>query len=116
MAALNVVRSAGFPAWAADVDTNGSSLTYSNAPSRSRELIDYALAPYMAAIEGRWSMDDLTVRGTSVRFDTSALLRADFAAQVETAVKAVDAKLFTKEEMRSFIETGSFRKGKLDND
>lgn len=101
VAALNIARSMGFPAWTVDAAVNGSSITYSNSPSRTRELIDYGLAPYMAAIEGRLSMDDILPAGTWCRFDYSDLLRGDFAARMAAYKVAKEAEIYTVEELRA---------------
>src|SRR5699024_11988634 len=67
--------------WVIDASTEGSALTYSTVPSRSREFIDYGLLPYLSCIEARLSMDDITPRGTWAEFDTSKLLRASFRSE-----------------------------------
>lgn len=103
--ALNIARAMGIPAWAVDAVVNGSSLNYSNAPSRSRELIDYGLTPYMSAIEGRLSLDDVLPAGTWARFDTTDLLRGDFKARMDAYEVAIRAGVYTAEECRA-METG----------
>jgi len=105
-AALNIARSMGLPAWAVDASVSGSSLTYSNTPSRSRELIDYTLGAYMSAIEGRLGMDDVVAAGQWVRFDTTDLLRGDFAARMDAYAVAIDAGVYTAAECRA-METGT---------
>lgn len=101
VAALNIARATGMPAWVVDASVNGSAITYSNSPSRTRELIDYGLAPYMAAIEARFSMDDILPAGTWCRFDYSDLLRGDFAARMDAYKVAKDAGIYTVEELRA---------------
>ena len=104
--ALNIARAMGIPAWAIDATVQGSSLNYSNAPSRSRELIDYGLTPYMSAIEGRLSMDDVLPAGTWARFDTTDLLRGDFKERMDAYEVAIRAGVYTAEECRR-METGT---------
>lgn len=104
--ALNIARAMGIPAWAIDAVVNGSSLNYSNTPSRSRELIDYGLTPYMSAIEGRLSLDDVLAAGTWARFDTTDLLRGDFKARMDGYEVAIRAGVYTAEECRR-METGT---------
>lgn len=101
VAALNIARAAGFPAWAVDASVNGSSITYSNSPSRTRELIDYALAPYLEAIAARFSMDDILPAGQWCRFDYSELLRGDFAARMEAYKTAKEAGIYTVEQLQN---------------
>jgi phage portal protein BeeE len=110
IAALNLARAMGLPAWAVDASVQGTSLNYSNAPSRSRELIDYALKPYMAAIEGRLSLDDVLPSGHWCRFDTSALLQGNFGERMTAYKAAIDAGIYTAEECRA-LEAGYVLEG-----
>lgn len=98
--ALDIARHFGLPAWAIDVPVQGSSLTYSNVPSRSRELLDYSLRPYMDAIEGRLSMRDITPSGVRPRFDYGRLLRGDFGDRMNAGKVAIDAGIYTPDEIR----------------
>lgn len=101
-AALQVARMIGVPAWVVDVGVEGSSLTYSNVPSRSRELVDYALMPYLAAIESRLSMDDVLPRGQWCRFNVDdGLLRADFGDRMTAYKTAVESKVYAPAELRA---------------
>lgn len=100
-AALDVARTFGVPAWVVDVGIDGSSLTYSNVQSRSRELIDYGVAPYLEAIAGRLSLDDVLPRGIWCRFDTDALLQDDFAARMAAWEVAIRSGVYTVEEARA---------------
>lgn len=111
MAALNLVRAAGFPAWSADIAVPGSSITYSNLPSRLRELVDLHLAAYMACFEARWSMDDVTAHGTTVRFDTYGFTRADFKESMEGLQIAREVLGYSTDEARTLYETGTIVKG-----
>lgn len=72
-AAVDIARSCGIPAEMIDAHT-GSSLTYSTIEGRNRELIEYGLAPYMAAISARLGMDDITPRGRRIAFDLEEYL------------------------------------------
>lgn len=99
-AALQVARMIGVPAWVVDVGVEGSSLTYSNVPSRSRELVDYALTPYLAAIESRLSLDDVLPHGQWCRFDLDDLLRGDFADRMTAYQTAVNSGVYTAAELR----------------
>lgn len=99
-AALNVARIMGLSAWAVDAAVEGSSLTYSSVPARSRELVEYGLQPYMDAITARLSMDDLLPNGQWCRFDTSQLLRESFSERMNGYKAAQDAQVYTAEECR----------------
>ena len=100
-AALDIARCMGLPAWAVDAPAEGSSMTYTNVPSRARELIDYTLAPYMHAITARLSLDDVLPRGTWVRFDTDPLLSEDFAARMTSYKTALETGVYTLDELRA---------------
>lgn len=89
------------PAWAVDAAVTGSSLTYSNVPSRSRELLDYTLTPYIDALVGRLSLDDVLPRGTWAVADPGALLATDFASRMDGYKAAIDAGIYTVEECRA---------------
>lgn len=73
-AALDVARAAGVPGAMIDAHTAGSgNVTYANATARNTELVDYALAPYMAAVAARLGLDDMVPRGWAVAFDLTDL-------------------------------------------
>lgn len=72
-AAVDIARVAGLPASMIDATTAQASLTYETSQGRNAEFIDYGLAAYLAAIEGRLSADDVVPRGWSTRFDLANL-------------------------------------------
>ena len=73
-AAVDIARAVGVPAAMIDAASTGSgNITYQNVAARNRELIDYALAPFMAAIAARLGLDDMVPRGWAVAFDLSDL-------------------------------------------
>lgn len=74
-AALEIARVMGIPASMLDagLDGAGSSINYTNSEMQNRQLIDYALAPYMAAVSARLGLDDVVARGMRVEFDTTTL-------------------------------------------
>lgn len=73
---IDCARILGIPASMIDANSPGSSLSYSNTASRMNELISFGIAPIMAAITARLSLDDVTPRGTTIRFDTSDIVAA----------------------------------------
>lgn len=81
---LDLIRAMTVPAWAASTAVEGATMTYENRQSRNWELIDLALAPYMAAIVERLSMPDVTPRGHRVKFDTDDLTKPDQKTRFET--------------------------------
>lgn len=100
-AALDVARAMNLPAWAVDGTTGGSSLTYTNVPSRARELRDYTLRPFMEAITQRLSLDDVLAHGQWCRFDDSRFLRDDFKGRMEAGKIAIEAGIYSVEEIRA---------------
>ena len=111
VAALNVARHMGLSAWAVDATVEGSTLTYETVTSRSRELVEYGLEPYMAAITARLSMDDVLPRGTWLKFETRALTRGSMKERAEGYQAMIDAGVYTAEECQA-IEAGRPLKGK----
>lgn len=105
-AALDIARLVGVPAWAVDAPVDGSSLTYSNTPSRTRELLDYGVSAYVEAIAGRLSLDDVLPRGHWCRFDADQLLSLDFAGRAAAYKVAVESKVWSVDELRA-IEHGT---------
>jgi HK97 family phage portal protein len=77
-----------------------SSLTYATTTDEMRRWLALALYPgYLARIEAAFS--DFTPRGQVAVFDTSNLLRTDYASRVATGTQAVAAGLITVEEWRA---------------
>jgi HK97 family phage portal protein len=74
--ASELARLTGVPAWYLSADSGGS-MTYTTTTQTRLDLYALALQPYAVAIEARLSMDDVTGRGTKVRFDFSEFLRSD---------------------------------------
>jgi HK97 family phage prohead protease len=74
-AALEIARVAGVDP--EDVGVSTTTRTYANAFDRKQDFLQITLGPYMAAIEGRLSMGDVTKRGYAVRFSLDDFLRAD---------------------------------------
>lgn len=97
---LDLARVMNLPAWAVDGEVGGSSLNYSNVPSRSRELIDYTLAGYMEAIASRLSLDDVLAAGTWAAFSTDVLTDGDFGERMTAYKAAKDAEVYSSQELR----------------
>ena len=96
---LELIRHLNIPAWVADVELGGSSLTYNNRQSRNAELIDLALAPYMTAIVDRLSMADVTPRGWRVKFDTDDLTKPDQKTRFDTYKVGIDGTFVTPDQV-----------------
>lgn len=99
--ALDIARLMNLPAWALDAPSEGSSITYSNTPSRSRELLDYTLAPYMEAITARLSSDDVLGAGSWARFNTDPLLFEDFASRMNAYKTALETGVYTLDDLKA---------------
>jgi len=99
-AALDLCDLIGAPDWVANISISGSSLTYSNVGTRSREALDYFVMPYLDAIAGRISQNDLTRRGQWARFNTVEILRGDFKERMDAYKKALETGIYTLEELR----------------
>ena len=97
---LDSARMLNLPAWAVDGEVGGSSLTYQNVPSRSRELIDYSLAGYMEAIAGRLSLDDVLPAGQWCEFDTDVLTDGSFGERMADYKNATDSGVYSPVDLR----------------
>jgi hypothetical protein len=74
--ALEIARHAGIPAYFLSAES--TSMTYSNAISERKSLIDFSLRPILIAIEQRLSMSDFVTPTTQeVRFSLDDFLRGD---------------------------------------
>lgn len=65
--ALELARACNVPATMIDAQIIRSN-TYQNVLDQRKEFAAYSLMPYLDAISGRLSMDDLTPRGQEIRF------------------------------------------------
>ena len=95
---VDMARVMGVPAWVIDAPTSGSTLTYSNIESRTRELLAYGLTPYLTVIEDRLSMDDILPRGVWTSFDTTQALAGDLKTRAEAYQAAEAAGIMTAEQ------------------
>lgn len=97
-AALEIGRVAGVDPEALGVST--TSRTYFNAEHKRKEFVDFTLGPYLAAIEGRLSMNDVCPRGYYSRFNLDAFLRSDTKTRMETYEIGLRVGAYTPEEVR----------------
>lgn len=79
---LEIARLTGVPHGLLGASPAGSSVTYRNLEGEGHQAFD-AMHPYLAAIEQRLSGEDVTPRGTTVRFDLTAMLRPDTSTLVD---------------------------------
>lgn len=97
-AITEIARLTGIDAEELSVST--TSRTYFNAQDRRRDRLESVLGPYMTAVEGRLSMEDVTPRGYTTKFDTSSYLRLDDQAAATTDATLIGAKVLSPMEAR----------------
>jgi len=73
--ALELSRAAGIPAYF--ISAENTSMTYSNATSERRSLVDFSLRPILSAIESRLSLPDICPSTSQIRFDLDDFLRGN---------------------------------------
>ena len=73
--ALELARACGIPAYFLSAET--TSLTYSNAVSERRSLVDFSLRPILKSIEERLSLPDFVPNPVMVRFALDDFLRGN---------------------------------------
>jgi HK97 family phage portal protein len=100
--AAEIARMCNIPAWY--INAESASATYSNVSQERRSLVDFSLRPYMSCIEERLSMNDVTPRGSSVRFDLDDYLRGNPLEQIEVLGKMLDYGLITVDEAREEMD------------
>lgn len=108
--ALELSRACNVSADMVDAEVQ-KSMTYQNVLERRKEFMAYTLAPYICAIEDRFSMDDLCARGTKIKFQVDqTYLRADATARLAVIEKLLSLGLITIEqamEMEDLTPEGS---------
>lgn len=97
---LDLARHMNLPGWAVDAEIGGTNLTYSNTPSRARELIDYTLSAYLDVITDRLSLDDVRPAGEWVAVSTDKLTNGDFGDRMTAYKTAVDAGVYSPDDLR----------------
>jgi HK97 family phage portal protein len=73
--ALELARACGIPAYFLSAET--TSMTYSNAVSERRSLVDFSLRPILKAIEERLSLPDFVPNPVMTRFALDDFLRGN---------------------------------------
>jgi hypothetical protein len=99
-AALEVSRMFGLPAFAVNAGQPSGSITYSNVVDQRRDLLE-ALRPWMAPIDSRLSLDDVTPRGRSVAFAVDAYIRDDPETRMRTWQTGISSGVITVAEARA---------------
>lgn len=97
-AVKEIARLTGIDAEELSVST--TSRTYFNSQDRRRQRIEDVLGPYMTAVEGRLSMEDVTPRGYRVQFDTSSYLRMDDLSAAQSDQILINSHVLEPNEAR----------------
>lgn len=80
-----------------------SAMLYANLSSTQALLLNLAVAPYLRAIEGALSSEDVTARGQAVHFQTGQWLRTDPQAAGDYVTTLLAENVITVAEARSFL-------------
>lgn len=109
--ASQIANLVGVPAGlVAGANTSGSSLTYQSVTQENRGLIDFGLTPAIKTLEARLSMSDVmgkawtnqvTPRGTVVRFNVNALMRGNPLERAQVYTQLIPLGVLTVEEARA---------------
>jgi HK97 family phage portal protein len=95
-----IARLMGIPEWYLGAAAGGS-MTYSNVTDERKTLIDFSLRPIMTAIEQRLTLDDITLRGTTVRFNLDDFLRGNANDRADIYTKLIPLGVLSIEEARN---------------
>jgi HK97 family phage portal protein len=98
--AQELARAAGIPPWYLGVDA-GSSMTYQNVGNSRRDLLDFALMPFITAIEQRLSLGDILVAREAIKFDLTDFLRSSPIERAQLYQALVPLGILTPEEVRT---------------
>ena len=96
-----IARLFNIDAFYLNADMNNS-MVYQNILDNRRQLVSFTLAPYIQAIERRFSLDDLTPATQHIRFDIdSGFLRTDPLERLAVVEKMLQLELITVEQARA---------------
>jgi HK97 family phage portal protein len=95
-----IARLMGIPEWYLGAAAGGS-MTYSNVTDERKTLVDFSLRPIMTAIEQRLTLDDITLRGTTVRFNLDDFLRGNASDRADIYTKLIPLGVLSVEEARN---------------
>lgn len=98
-AAVQIARLLGMPSRQVNAPSE-SGMTYQNVSADRQEVIDTTCAVYLAAIEQRLSMDDITPRSRAVSFDRDAYVAGTLSERIENAAAFTEAGLGPVDEAR----------------
>lgn len=96
-----IARLMNVPGYIVAADQGQGSTTYYNAIETRRDLRDYTLRGYVAAIEHRLSMPDVTALGQYVRFGFDDYLRGTPTERIDVITKMLAAGIIDVNEARA---------------
>lgn len=96
-AVLEIARTVGIDP--EDLGVSTTSRTYQNSQDRRIARLNEVLGPYIAAIEDRLSMGDITPRGYRVKADFNGFLRADDSTRLANYQTGIAMGLYTLEQV-----------------
>lgn len=96
-----IARMMNVPGYIVSADQGSGSTTYYNAVETRRDLRDYTLRGYVAVIEHRLSMNDITPIGQYVRFGFDDYLRGTPTERVDVITKMLAAGIIDINEARA---------------
>lgn len=110
--ATQIANLVGIPAHyiAGAAASAGGTVTYANVTQDARALIDYGLKPMIRAVESRLSMSDVTgrawdnqvtPRGTVIRFNIDGLLRGNPLERAQLYAQLIPLGVLTVDEARA---------------
>jgi HK97 family phage portal protein len=98
--ATEISRLCNVPAYLLSADANAS-MTYSNVMDERKQFVDMTLRPFIEALEGRFSMNDLTNSQNFVRMSLDdSYLRSDALTRLAVIEKMLALNLITVEQAR----------------
>jgi len=99
--ATELARACNVPAFMVDAEVFRG-MTYQNILDGRKEFAAYSLAPFYTAVEARLSMDDLTPRGTVVRFAVDeTFLRVDPVVRLQVTEKLLELQLINLDQAKT---------------
>ena len=97
--ASEIARACSIPAWYLNAET--ASMTYSNVEQERRTLVDFSIMPLLLKpIEDRLSMNDVSPRAVSCRFDLEEFFRGSALERLTITEKLLTLGLITEDEAR----------------
>jgi phage portal protein BeeE len=100
--ALEIARALGVDGYWVGATVAGQSVTYNNEQDRRSALLEFSVLPVARVIEQTLSMPAVSGGpGRVIRFDTSALLRANLTDRSRVLIDYVAAGIMTVDEARA---------------